>query len=154
MMKLSNTGEQLIKNFEGLRLKAYQDDAGVWTIGYGSTQYADGRPVKPGEHLTDKQVADQLFRQTLTGYEQAVNTLVKVPISQHQFDALVSFTYNAGTGALKASTLLKYLNQSSYSAAANQFLKWNKVTDKQTRRKVVSAGLSERRERERALFLS
>ncbi|GAB2692562.1 lysozyme [Mucilaginibacter koreensis] len=154
MMHLSIAGRQLIKNFEGLRLNAYQDSAGVWTIGYGSTHYTNGSPVKPGDHLTDEQQADHLFAITLFDYEQTVNQLVKVKLTQHQFDALVSFTYNVGTGALQSSTLLKKLNQADYASAANQFLVWNKVTSPKTGRKVISAGLKKRREQERALFLT
>ena len=109
-MKLSNKGEFLIKNFEELRLNAYQDGAGVWTIGYGSTQYHDGRPVKPGDKLQNQTQADALFTNTLGLYTGAVNRLVKVPLTQNQFDALVSFTYNEGPGALQHATLLKLLN--------------------------------------------
>ncbi len=84
-----------------LRLAAYRDVAGVWTIGYGSTRYHDGKQVKPGDILTGEVQADALFQNTLGQYEDAVNQLSKAPLTQNQFDALVSFTYNEGTGALK-----------------------------------------------------
>jgi lysozyme len=153
MMKLDTAGLQLIKNFEGLRLRAYQDTAGVWTIGYGSTRYGNGLPVKKGDLLGSAAAADQLFTQTLIYYQDAVNRAVKVPLTQHQFNALVSFTYNEGTGALQSSTLLKYLNAGNYQAAADQFLVWNKITSPATGKKVVSSTLVQRREQERALFL-
>ena len=153
-MKLSEQGINLIKSFEGLRLSAYRDVAGIWTIGYGSTRYHDGKPVKPGDKLADEQQADALFSNTLGQYEDAVNQYVKVPLTQSQFDALVSFTYNEGTGALKESTLLKKLNEKDYQGAADQFLVWNKITSPQTGEKEVCTDLSVRRRQERQLFLS
>jgi len=153
-MKLSNQGIQLIKSFEGLRLSAYRDVAGIWTIGYGSTRYHDGKPVKPGDKLADESQADALFGNTLGQYEDAVNQYVKAPLTQSQFDALVSFTYNEGTGALKESTLLKKLNEKDYHGAADQFLVWNKITSPQTGEKEVCTDLSVRRRQERQLFLS
>jgi lysozyme len=153
-MKTSINGQKLIKQFEGLRLKAYQDVAGVWTIGYGSTYHQDGRPVKKGDVLQTNQQADDLFTNTLHEYESAVNKNVKVPLTQNQFDALVSFTYNTGIGALRSSTLLKKLNLANYSAAADQFLAWNKITDPHTGKKVVSNTLLKRRMQERQLFIT
>jgi len=153
-MKLSETGINVIKNFEGLRLTAYRDIAGVWTIGYGSTRYHDGRPVKPGDELASKQQACALFSNTLGQYEDAVNQYVKVPLTQPQFDALVSFTYNEGAGALKESALLKKLNEKDYVGAADQFPVWDKITNPHTGEKEVCATLSARRKEERELFLS
>jgi len=153
-MKLSQHGEKLIKSFEGLRLTAYRDVAGVWTIGYGSTRYHDGRYVKPGDKLTSEVQASAIFVNTLGQYENAVNSYVKAPLTQNQFDALVSFTYNEGTHALKESTLLKKLNTKDYQGAADQFLVWNKITDPHTGQKVVCDTLTERRTTERHLFLS
>jgi lysozyme len=153
-MKLSQQGEKLIKSFEGLRLTAYRDVAGVWTIGYGSTRYHDGRTVRPGDKLTSDVQATALFTNTLSQYENAVNSYVHVPLTQDQFDALVSFTYNEGTYALKESTLLKKLNQKDYAGAADQLLVWNKITDPQTGQKVTCDTLTSRRAAERNLFLS
>lgn len=153
-MKLSDRGQSLIKSFEGLRLTAYRDAAGIWTIGYGSTRYHDGRLVKPGDKLTNEQQADALFVNTLGQYENAVTQYVKVPLTQNQFDVLVSFAYNEGTGALKDSTLLKMLNEKNYSGAADQFLIWNKITDPQTGKKEVCETLVARRRKERELFIS
>ncbi|HEY9001647.1 MAG TPA: lysozyme [Mucilaginibacter sp.] len=153
-MKLSSNGEKLIKSFEGLRLTAYRDIAGIWTIGYGSTRYHDGRSVKPGDKLTGEIQASAIFVNTLGQYEDAVNSYVKVPLTQNQFDALVSFTYNEGTYALKESTLLRKLNAKDYDGAADQFLVWNKITDPQTGQKVISDTLTKRRAAERHSFLS
>lgn len=153
-MTLSDHGEAVIKNFAGLRLNAYRDSAGVWTIGYGSTRYHDGKGIKPGDKLANEEQASALFSNTLTQYVAAVNTLVKVPVNQHQFDALVSFTYNEGTGALSGSTLLHKLNQADYADAADQFLAWNKITDPKTGNHIVLDTLVHRRQQERQLFLT
>ena len=88
-MKLSEKGKDLIKSFEGLRLGAYRDSAGIWTIGYGSTRYHDGKAVRPGDHLADETQALSLLDNTLGPYEKAVLNAVKVPLTQNQFDALV-----------------------------------------------------------------
>lgn len=153
-MKLSDHGIAVIKNFEGLRLDAYRDSAGVWTIGYGSTRYHDGKAVKPGDKLSNEAQADALFRNTLSQYEDAVNKYVKVPITQNQFDALVSFTYNEGTGALAGSSLLILLNEKDFEGAAEHFLLWNKITDPKTGKKVVLDTLENRRKEESQLFLT
>ena len=152
-MQLSDHGYAIIKNFEGLRLAAYRDVAGVWTIGYGSTRYHDGKPVKPGDLLAGPVQADALFRNTLGQYETAVNRSVKVPLTQNQFDALVSFTYNLGTGALEESTLLVKLNEGNYTEAAAHFLAWDKITDPSSGRKVICDTLVQRRKEESQLFL-
>ena len=153
-MHQSNNGYNIIKNFEGLRLNAYRDIAGVWTIGYGSTFYHDGKRIKPGDKLAGEAQADALFRNTLGEYENTVNVFVKVPLTQNQFDALVSFTYNEGTGAFKSSTLLLKLNEKNYEAAALHFLAWNKITDPHTGEKVICTTLVQRRKEESELFLS
>jgi lysozyme len=153
-MRISNNGLSLIKGFEGLRLHAYKDIAGVWTIGYGSTRYQNGSHVKPGDKLNSEEQATGLFLNTLGQYEEAVNSYVKVPINQNQFDALVSFTYNEGTGALHESSLLILLNENDFEGAAEHFLLWNKITDPETGKKVVSDTLSHRRKIESQLFLT
>jgi lysozyme len=153
-MKLSDHGLAVIKNFEGLRLEAYRDVAGVWTIGYGSTRYHDGKLVKPGDKLASEVQANALFRNTLDQYEEAVNQHVKAPITQNQFDALVSFTYNEGTGALKESSLLAKLNEKNYAEAASHFLAWDKITDPKTGKKITCDTLVQRRKKESRLFLS
>lgn len=151
MMQLSDHGEAFIKNFEGLRLSAYRDAAGVWTIGYGSTRYHDGKTVKPADKLANVAQADALLRNTLGEYVDAVNRKTKVPLTQNQFDALVSFTYNTGTASGK--TLFEKLNAKDYLGAADQLSVWNKITDPHTGQKVVCDTLVKRRAAERALFL-
>lgn len=152
MMQISKNGIALIKSFEGLVLHAYKDIAGVWTIGYGSTRYENGREIKLGDKLSSEDQANLLLNNTLSKYEAAVNSYVLAPLTQNQYDALVSFTYNLGTNALLHSTLLKKLNQKNYTEAANWFAPWNKITDPQTGKKIVSDTLTKRRAKESALF--
>ena len=103
-MKTSQAGIDLIKEFEGFRCDAYLCPAGVWTIGYGHTA-----GVKPGDYVS-RERGEEMLREDLRYYEDAVNDLITVPLSQNEFDALVSFTYNLGAGALGESTLRKRLN--------------------------------------------
>ncbi len=145
-MKISTNGINMICGFEGLRLKAYDDGVGVWTIGTGTTVYPNGVKVKKGDTCTAEQ-AKTYFKHDLAKFEKTVNESVIVPLSQNQFDALVSLTYNIGSGAFNNSTLLKKLNKGDYQGAADQFLVWNKAGGK------VMKGLVRRREAERALFL-
>jgi lysozyme len=154
IMKLDDAGKNLIKEFEGLRLFAYQDSAGVWTIGYGATYYHGGKPVKKGDMLLSKTAADQLFDNTVAPFEAAVNKLVKIPLTQPQYNSVVSFTYNEGIGALATSHLLIRLNEKDYQGAADEFLKWDKITDPNTKQKVISANLLSRRKIERKPFLT
>jgi len=142
-MIISNEGINLIKSFEGLELKAYRDSVGVWTQGYGST----GPHIIPGSTITEVQ-AEALLIKDLSRFESGVNELVKVPLTQNQFDALVSFSFNLGLGNLKSSTLLKKLNGKDYVGAGNEFERWNKAGGK------VLNGLTRRRLAEKELFLS
>lgn len=135
-----------IKEHEGLRLVAYLDSVGVWTIGYGDT----GPDVVKGLTIT-KEEAEERLRKRLVEFEGYVNTYVKVPIKQHQFDALVSLVYNIGPANFKTSTLLKKLNAGDYVGAADQFLVWNK--GRVDGKLVVIKGLANRRAKERKQFL-
>ncbi|EPK1682110.1 lysozyme [Klebsiella aerogenes] len=149
-MQTSNEGIALIKGFEGCRLTAYPDPGtggAPWTIGYGWTLPVDGKPVRPGMTI-DQATADRLLKTGLVSYEKDVQKIVKVKLTQGQFDALVSFAYNIGSRALSTSTLLKKLNTGDIKGAADEFLRWNKAGGK------VLSGLTRRREAERALFLS
>ncbi|BEL80129.1 lysozyme [Serratia marcescens] len=146
-MNISKSGIELIKRFEGLRLKAYQDSVGVWTIGYGWTQPVDGKKVGPGMQI-DQATADRLLKCGVVQYEQGVNQLVKVKITQGQFDALVSFAYNLGLRSLSTSTLLKKLNAGDKAGAADEFGKWVNAGGKRLK------GLVARRAAEREMFLS
>jgi GH24 family phage-related lysozyme (muramidase) len=140
-LSTNDQGLTLVKSFEGLRLTAYQDAVGVWTIGYGTT---DG--VKPGMQITEQQ-AEDFLRRDIARFEPAVASLVKVPLTSDQFSALVSFVYNLGPGSLQQSTLLRLLNQGNIQGAADEFPRWNKAGGR------VLAGLTRRRNAERALFL-
>lgn len=138
--------KQLIKESEGLRLKAYLDAVGVWTIGYGDT----GADVKEGLVITKGEAEERLERR-LREFEGYVKSYVKVVINQNQFDALVSLVYNIGPENFKTSTLLRLLNLTDYQGAADQFPRWNK--GRVNGKLVVLNGLTTRRNKERKLFL-
>ena len=146
-MSISPSGIDLIRNFESLRLNAYDDGVGVWTIGYGTTKYPGGVRVKKGDVCTLDQ-AKAYMQHDLKKFEQTVNSTVKVPVNQNQFDALVSLAYNIGTDAFKKSTLVKKLNANDIHGAANQFDVWVNAGGKRMQ------GLVNRRAKEKALFLS
>lgn len=120
-MKTNTKGIALIKKWEGLRTKAYRDVAGIWTIGYGHTSAAGSPKVTSGLVITEKQ-AEEILKQDLVKFETQVSSLVKVPLNDNQFAALVSFHYN--TGALGKSTLLKKVNSKDFKAVPGEFLKW------------------------------
>lgn len=147
-MKASDRCIALIEVSERFKAKPYQCPAGVWTIGFGSTRYEDGTPVKPTDPAITIERARQLVAATLAGeYEAAVNRYVTVPLTQGQYDALVDFAYNAGAQNLRTSTLLKKLNAGDYSGASAEFPKWVNGGGKKL------PGLIKRREAERQLFL-
>jgi lysozyme len=137
----SNTGLALTRGFEGLRLEAYQDSAGVWTIGYGHT----GPEVRTGLRITESEAVG-LLREDIASAVRCVRAAVKVPISQGQFDALVDFCFNAGCGSLLGSTLLHLVNRGEFASAAGQFGLWVHAGGE------VIPGLVRRRAAEAALF--
>lgn len=142
-MKASGRCKELIKKHEGCRLEAYKCPAGIWTIGYGHT---DGS-VTSGTTITQEE-ADKLFNQDIKKFEKAVTHMVKTTINQNQFDALVSFAFNLGIGALQNSTLLKKLNNNDFTGAANEFDRWVYGNNK-----TKLEGLVRRRKEEKELFL-
>lgn len=144
-MQLNEAGLDLIKAFEGLRLKAYQDIAGIWTIGYGHI-----KDVHEGQVITEHE-AEIMLTDELKDYEWGVSKLLKVPVTSNQFSALVAFAYNVGLHALENSTLLKKLNAGDATSAADHFLDWDKARVNGVLREVL--GLKRRREAERKLFL-
>ena len=146
-MSVSNKGVYLICEFEGKRLVAYDDGVGVWTIGFGTIKYPSGNRVKKGDTCTLEQ-AKEYMRHDLIEFEHTVNSSVKVPLNQNQFDALVSLAYNIGSNAFKSSTLVKKLNTGDYQGAADQFNVWVNAGGKRMQ------GLVNRRDREKLLFLS
>lgn len=143
MMKTSIKGEEFIVCEEGERLKAYQDAVGIWTIGVGHTGFVDNTPVMKGLIITQEK-SREILRKDLNRFEKAINNGVKVPLSQHQFDALVSLVFNIGEGAFLRSTLLKKLNLSDFKGAAQQFLAWKNAGGRPI--------LLNRRKREKCLF--
>ena len=140
-MKTSIEGLALIKKFEGLELEAYKCAAGVWTIGYGHT-----KDVQPGDVWSESH-ADHMLEVELEEFEAYINDNVTAPLSQNQFDALVSWVYNLGPANLKASTMLKVLNSGDYEGVPAQIKRWNKAGGK------VLEGLIRRREAEALLFV-
>lgn len=141
-MKTSAVGVALIKGFEKCRLTAYRDAVGVLTIGWGHT----GK-VWLGMVVTQEQ-ADALLAADIQRFESGVAELLKVPVTQGQFDALVSFAFNCGLRNLGSSTLLRKLNAGDVQGASAEFPRWNKAGGS------VLRGLTLRREAEQKLFMS
>lgn len=154
-MKTSENGRTFICSFETLKTSPYECQAGVPTIGYGSTVYEDGTKVKLTDPPVTPKRAMTLFMTTLKAYEDDVNDLLdkaRVTATQNQFDALVSFNYNLGKRNTKKIVDLMPLKLKIY--AANKILDFDKYFDKKLNRYVVSNGLVRRRKAERQLFLS
>ena len=137
----SSTGFALTRSSEGLRLKAYQDSAGVWTIGYGHT----GPDVHCGQCISELE-AEAMLRSDLASAVQCVRRAVRASLAQHQFDALVDFCFNTGRGNFLGSSLLRYINQGEFDSAAVQFGLWVHAGGK------AIPGLVRRRAAEAALF--
>ncbi len=151
-MKPSKDCLDLIKSFEGYHKRlpdgsaaTYLDPVNIPTIGWGTIQYPDGKPVRLGDVRTEAQCTEYLLHE-VSGKAAAIEKLVKVPLTQSMFDALTSFAYNVGVGAFSESTLLRMLNAGNYEAAGQQLLVWNKGGGK------VLPGLVRRRDAEMALF--
>lgn len=142
---ISQNGIKLIKKYEGLRLNAYKDPAGILTIGYGHT-----KTVKPGMTINDE-MAELLLKIDLMDAENAVRYLVDIELSQNQFDALVSFVFNVGRRNFERSTLLKRLNENKILEAGEEFMKWTKARQPGGLKELP--GLVKRRAEEKALFL-
>jgi lysozyme len=140
-MKTSDAGLELIVRFEGLRLDAYKDPVGIWTIGCGHT----GPDVTPGLKITRAR-ALQLLREDAREAEDAVARCVTRPLNQAQFDALVSFAFNVGGGALARSSLTRKLNAGDVAGAQGEFARWVKAGGK------TLLGLVRRRAAEAAMF--
>ncbi len=147
--RINAAGLSLIQQWEGLKLTAYKDVAGIWTIGYGHTSAAGSPQVKPGMTIT-KAEAERILLADLSKFEARVERLVKVPLSDNQFAVLASFDFN--TGELHSSTLLKKLNKGDYSAVPGELARWVKATDPKTGKKVTVQGLVNRRAAEAGLW--
>ncbi len=142
-MKVSQEGLEFLTRWEGEVLHPYRDIVGVLTVGVG---HVIRRGESFGKTITHEQ-SQELLRQDVSIAEDAVNSSVTVDLTQNQFDSLVSFTFNVGTGALKNSTLLRLLNAGDVQGAADQFLVWCKAGGK------TQQGLLNRRKSEREVFL-
>lgn len=141
MRHINAAGLDLIREFEGCRLEAYKDAVGVWTIGYGST----GPHVRPGMVISQAK-ADRLLRADLERFEQGIEALVTVPLTDNEFAALVCWSYNVGLGAAESSTLIRVLNEGDYDAVPVELLRWNMAGGR------VLNGLIRRRKAEAALW--
>jgi len=144
---ISERGFEVIREFEGFRENAYLDTGGVWTIGFGTIKYPNGNKVKKGDACTRTQ-AEMWLQNDTAWVDTCLDQTIKVTVNQNQFDALASFVYNVGETAFKKSTMLKVLNAGNYAGAASQFDRW--VYDNG---KAIN-GLVNRRQKEKALFLS
>lgn len=153
-MKTSENGLKLIQEFESFVNAPYLDSARVWTIGYGSTYYPNGKPVTGRDKPITREYAETIQRNVISkDFEPVINELLEKEIAsgfvnQNMYDAIISLTYNIGVNGFKRSSVLKLLKQGDKENAGNAFLLWNKSGGK------VLRGLIKRREKERQLFLS
>ena len=146
-MKLDLNGYNLICEFEGLKLKPYLCSARISTIGYGNTYYPNGKRVTLLDDAITKEYAFEIFKTIADKFAKRVDDMVKTELTQNQFNALVSFAYNVGTGAFATSTLLKKVNNNPNDVAIkNEFLKWVRANKK------VVQGLVNRRNKEVLIY--
>jgi lysozyme len=148
-MKLNDDGYQLICEFEGLRLKPYLCSAKISTIGYGNTYYPNGKRVTLLDEPITKEYAFEIFKVIADKFGRRVLSMVKKPLTQNQFNALVSFAYNVGTGAFSTSTLLKKVNANPNDLTIkNEFARWTRANGK------IVNGLVNRRKKESDVYFS
>ena len=146
-MNINERGIEIIKGFEGFSSEPYLCPANVWTVGYGATRGSTGGPVDPDMGVISEAEAEALLVRDLESSERWVRRLVKKALTDNQFSALTSFTFNVGCGALQRSTLRMKLNRREYLGAADEFPKWRRAGGR------ILAGLVGRRAAVRALFL-
>ncbi len=147
-MKLNKNGYDLIKQFEGCKLTAYQDSIGVWTIGYGSTYYENMQKVKHGDKVS-QQRADEIFEFVANRFVRNIDVLITSQLTQNQFNAVVSLAYNIGMGNFQKSTLLKKLNKNPNDKSISaEFNKWVNAGGKPLQ------GLITRRKKESEIYFS
>jgi lysozyme len=145
-MEVNKAGKDLIKQFEGCKLKAYKCPAGLDTIGYGNTWYPDGTKVKPGDVITQQQ-AEDYFNAIVDDFAKGVDVLVKSNVTANNFSAIVSFAFNVGMGNFRRSTLLRKVNANPKDPSIRaEFMKWTRANN------VVLKGLVRRREAEAKLY--
>ena len=148
MRHINERGIEIIKGFEGFSSEPYLCPANVWTVGYGATRGSTGGPVDPDMGVISEAEAEALLVRDLESSEGWVRRLVKKALTDNQFSALTSFTFNVGCGALQRSTLRMKLNRGEYLGAADEFPKWRRAVGR------ILAGLVGRRAAERALILA
>jgi lysozyme len=147
--KIGVKGLNLIKEFEGLKLKPYQDVIGIWTIGIGTTVYPNGQKVNQSDPQINEIVSLLYLTHDLEYFCKQVDAYTTDAVNQHQFDSLTSFAYNCGVGNLKSSTLLKKVNVNPGDVTIrDEFMKWSKAAGK------VVKGLQIRRQKEADLYFS
>jgi GH24 family phage-related lysozyme (muramidase) len=144
-MRLTKNGLALIKEFEGFRARAYRDAVGVWTIGYGHTSMAGAPEVLPGMEITLEE-GEAILARDVEQFARGVREVVKVPLNDEQFSALVSFAYNVGLGNFRKSSVLAAVNRQEFSAVPRRLQLWTKAGGR------VLPGLVRRRAAEAALF--
>lgn len=138
--KINKAGIELIKEFEGLRLKAYLCPSKILTIGYGHTI------TTQKDMVITKEEAEDLLKKDLEYFERKVSMLVKVPLNENEFSSLISFAFNVGIGNFENSTLLRLLNRGWYEQVPTQLMRWNKSNGQEL------GGLSRRRSAEAILW--
>jgi lysozyme len=149
-MKTSAVGYDTIKKFEGLRLNSYQDQVGIWTIGFGATYFPNGERVREGQTI-NREYAEILLQRTVDTFASKIDHLVTSEVTQNQFDALVSFAFNVGVGNFTQSTLLKKVNENPNNPAIRlEFMKWTKGRKNGTL--IHLPGLEKRRKQEADLY--
>ena len=147
-MQLSTNGFNLLAELEGVVLRPYKDSVGIPTIGIGSTYYEDGTKVTMKDKAITKERAIQLAKNVVKSFEARVNKSILLPMTQNQFDAMVLLCYNIGESSFARSSVVRNFNAGNLQKAADSFLLWNKAGGK------VSKGLTNRRQKERNLFLT
>jgi len=144
-MEVNKAGRDLIKQYEGCKLKAYKCPAGLWTISWGLTFYPDGTKVKEGDVITQQQ-AEDYFNAIVDDFAKGVDVLVKSNVTANNFSAIVSFAFNVGMGNFRRSTLLRKVNANPKDPSIRaEFMKWTRANN------VVLKGLVRRREAEAKL---
>lgn len=147
-MQLSTNGFNLLAELEGVVLNPYKDSVGIPTIGIGSTYYEDGTKVTMKDKAITKERAIQLAKNVVKSFEARVNEVILLPMTQNQFDSMVLLCYNIGESGFARSSVVRNFNAGNLQKAADSFLLWNKAGGK------VSKGLTNRRQKERNLFLT
>jgi lysozyme len=147
MRHVTEAGLALIQRFEGFSATPYLCPAGWWTIGWGAVRELDGQPVTANTPPVSQNVAQDLLRRDTATAERTVLRLISVPLLDGQFDALVSFTFNLGAGALQRSTLRHKVNREDHDEVPPEFLKWVWAGGRKL------AGLARRREAEAVLYV-